>query len=204
MEVIIMTEQEQYEEDLLFAQVLAQIKNAVLSADWNLVCVAYNRITDEDLQPPAEKPKSKKERIKALLEAQQSDTVEEVIETIQENTKELTVSQLKEYAKQLGAKSKGYSGKNKEQLLDLIKKYKAAQEPEIVQTNETEIQGGKRFGLGTIKIIDGGFDPVEVELNKKTARVRKPVEQRTTAIEDTTNTDKDFRFNANPPRPTWR
>jgi hypothetical protein len=195
-------------EDQIIAQAFLSIRQGIITGDWNLVCQAYEAISGEKLEPPRQKPKS---RLEAIREQMGLDTVESDEETEETQSEGsiidislMSPAQLKELLLKKGYKNSDFKGKKREDLLELLLK-PSPLEPDVKSIQETEIQGGKRFGLGKVKIISDQFDPVEAEANKRLARSKMPPVKRSTMPTDNSDDENsDFRFHKNPPAPPWK
>jgi hypothetical protein len=195
-------------EDQIIAQAFLSIRQGIITGDWNFVCQAYEAISGEKLEPPRQKPKS---RLEAIREQMGLDTVESDEETEETQSEGsiidislMSPAQLKELLLKKGYKNSDFKGKKREDLLELLLK-PSPLEPDVKSIQETEIQGGKRFGLGKVKIISDQFDPIEAEANKRAARTKMPPVKRSTMPTDNSDDESsDFRFHKNPPAPPWK
>lgn len=82
----VVAEKQESDDETIFRG-LSNVREGILSGEWDLVCEGYNLITEDNLEPP-DKPKlSKLERIRAKLKSE--STEEENDEEINEETEDV-------------------------------------------------------------------------------------------------------------------
>jgi hypothetical protein len=197
-------------EDQLIAEAFVMLRAAILDGDWVKVCSAYEIISGERLEPPNQKVKTRLEKIREMMnvETQTEDESNEIEDSEPQATsvESMTAKELKDYLVKTGINPKNLKGKNKTELLKMAVTANPF-EPTVNEIKETEIEGGKKFGLGKVKIISDGFDPIEAELNKLASKRKTNIVTREPkVIEDTSDDDTaQHRFHSKPKMaPPWR
>lgn len=189
-------------DDEIIARALINIREAVLTQNWQIVCDAYNSITNEDLKIP-EKKKGRRETIQGLMAGIQQHKAKEVekdMPVISLEVESMTIPEIKEQLLSLGFNDNDFKNKNKSDLLGML------------NNNKTDINqyqdGGTRFGKGKIQIISDPYNDELAKENQKIAdkTIKVPV-QRSGPVKDNSKDEKaDVRFydQSSISPPPWR
>lgn len=161
-------------EDEVIAQAFIDVRDGILSLDWQKICDAYEAISGEKIAIP-KKPKTKLEKIREMMKdkAPEEPTEDDTDDEVEEKP----------------AKKRG-------------KKKEPANENAIEVVVKKE-KGGTRFARDGFQVISTAPDPSEIAKNKKLAakkdksnrRVMVPLEEKF----DPEDPDKDVRYNAKQP-----
>ncbi len=197
-------------EDQIIATGLLSIKKGILAGDWGIVCSGYETITGEKLTAK-EKPKSRLESIRSLMNIEKDDEDEDndgtpvpakLPKPKPTDWSNKTVKELKQEL--INRKVDFGKTKKKNDLIALIQLSDDTDdedEPDIGDLTTTKLKGGKVFGQN-FQVLSDGFDPREALENKKRAKkkIRNTVKRQTKQKDTSKDEDADFRFYDKPPK----
>lgn len=199
----------QQDEDKIIANAIMQIKEGILSLNWQLIADSYAAISGEKINVPTiiKKETSRLDAIRNMMKAT--------------SPLDMNVKDLKSFLLKQGYKASDFKNKKKEQLVEMIKAEEIIMseiEPplsidnstELVHTEDgvygvklTEQDGGRKFGQGKIQVISTAEDQEQIQENQRSnkKKIILPLQRRSKKIpEGFKQTQGDCRYhNVNRP-----